>query len=122
MRTNYRKLQLSRCGKGSPLPASDPCTLPGVQPNDLLGVGSLGNLLISLGEHKLYVAGVGHVWVDLVLLVRMDERKGWMEPYTTVSTVCSAALLGGLVDLDVLDDQVTGVETLGISVGFRLEH
>jgi hypothetical protein len=26
-------------------------------------------------------------------------------------------LLGGLVDLDVLDDQVTGVETLGIGVG-----
>ena len=72
MRTNYRKLQLSRCGKGSPLPASDPCTLPGVQPNDLLGVGSLGNLLISLGEHKLYVAGVGHVWVDLGNDVRLN--------------------------------------------------
>lgn len=45
-----------------------------------------------------------------------------MEAYTTVGTVCSAALFGGLVDLDVLNDQVTGVETLGISVGFRLEH
>lgn len=37
--------------------------------------------------------------------------------YTTVGTVCSATLLGGLVDLDVLDNQGTGVETLGISVG-----
>lgn len=37
--------------------------------------------------------------------------------YATVSTVGSSSLLGGLVDLDVLDDQVAGVETLGISVG-----
>jgi hypothetical protein len=46
------------------------------------------------------VAGVGHVWVD-----------------TTVSSVCSAALFGGLVDLDVLNDQVGGVESLGVGVG-----
>ena len=38
--------------------------------------------------------------------------------YTTVSTVCSAALLRGLVDLDVLDDEVSGIEALGIGVGF----
>jgi hypothetical protein len=38
--------------------------------------------------------------------------------YTTVSTVCSSALLGGLVDLDVLDNQVASIEALGISVGF----
>jgi hypothetical protein len=38
--------------------------------------------------------------------------------YTAVSTVCSAALLGCLVDLDVLNDQVAGVETLGICVCF----
>lgn len=34
-----------------------------------------------------------------------------------MGTVCPAALLGSLVDLDVLDDQVAGVETLGIGVG-----
>lgn len=34
-----------------------------------------------------------------------------------MSTVCAAALLGGLVDLDVLDDQVGGVKTLGVGVG-----
>jgi hypothetical protein len=34
-----------------------------------------------------------------------------------VSAVCAAALLGGLVDLDVLDNQVASVETLGIGVG-----
>lgn len=37
-----------------------------------------------------------------------------------MSTVCSAALLGGLVDLDVLDNQGTSVETLGISVGLGI--
>lgn len=37
--------------------------------------------------------------------------------YTTVSTVCATALLGGLVDLDVLDNEVASVETLGIGVG-----
>lgn len=34
-----------------------------------------------------------------------------------MGTVCTSALLRGLVDLDVLDDEVGGVETLGISVG-----
>jgi hypothetical protein len=33
-----------------------------------------------------------------------------------MSTVCSSALLGGLVDLDVLNDQVAGVETFGIRI------
>lgn len=37
-----------------------------------------------------------------------------------MGTVCAPALLGGLVDLDVLDDQGTGVETLGISVGLSV--
>jgi hypothetical protein len=37
--------------------------------------------------------------------------------YTTVGTVSAPALLGGLVDLDVLDDQVAGVEALGVGVG-----
>lgn len=37
--------------------------------------------------------------------------------YTTVGTVSSSPLLGGLVDLDVLDNQVAGVETLGVGVG-----
>lgn len=34
-----------------------------------------------------------------------------------MGTVSSSALLGGLVDLDVLDDQSAGVKTLGIGVG-----
>lgn len=34
-----------------------------------------------------------------------------------MSTVCAATLLGGLVDLNVLDNQVAGVQTLGVGVG-----
>ena len=37
-----------------------------------------------------------------------------------MSAVCAAALLGGLVDLDVLDDQVASVETLGVGVGLSV--
>ena len=66
----------------------------------LSNILALGDFLRALGEDHLDVAGVGHVWVD-----------------ATVSTVGAATLLGGLVDLDVLDDQVGGVETLGVSVG-----
>lgn len=39
------------------------------------------------------------------------------QTYTTMGTVSSSALLGGLVDLDVLDDKGAGVKTLGIGVG-----
>lgn len=45
----------------------------------------------------------------------MEERE---VTYTTVSAVCAPPLLGGLVDLDVLYDQVSGVETLCVGVGF----
>ena len=37
-----------------------------------------------------------------------------------MGTVCAAALLRGLVDLDVLDNQVGGVETLGVGVGLSV--
>lgn len=49
-----------------------------------------------------------------VVRVRGRERA---KTYATVGTVSAAALLGGLVDLDVLDDQGTGVEALGVGVG-----
>jgi hypothetical protein len=65
-------------------------------------VGLLDNLL-TLGQDELDVAGVRHVGVD-----------------ATVGTVCSPPLLGGLVDLDVLDDQVAGVKTLGVGVGLSV--
>lgn len=34
-----------------------------------------------------------------------------------MSTVCASPLLGRLVDLDVLDNQVAGVQALGVGVG-----
>jgi hypothetical protein len=37
-----------------------------------------------------------------------------------VSTVSAPSLLGSLVDLDVLDDQVAGVESLGVGVGLSV--
>jgi len=40
--------------------------------------------------------------------------------YTTVSTVCASSLLRCLVDLDVLDDQVAGVQAFGVGVGFGI--
>ena len=48
---------------------------------------------------------------------RLWDGGGGPATYTTVGTVSPPALLGGLVDLDVLDDQVAGIETLGIGVG-----
>lgn len=44
-------------------------------------------------------------------------KKGG-ETYTTMSAISAPSLLGGLVHLDVLDDQVARIETLGIGVGF----
>jgi len=39
---------------------------------------------------------------------------------TTVSTVSSATLLGGLVDLDVLDDEVGCIQAFDIGIGFGI--
>lgn len=37
-----------------------------------------------------------------------------------MGTVCAPPLLGGLVDLDVLDDQVAGVEAFSVGVGLSI--
>jgi hypothetical protein len=47
-------------------------------------------------------------------------RLGIAATYAAVSAVCPAALLGRLIDLDVLDNQVASVETLGIGVGLSV--
>lgn len=46
--------------------------------------------------------------------------SGCWQTYTTVSTVCPSSLLWGLVDLDVLDDQVSSIKTLGIGIGLSV--
>lgn len=50
----------------------------------------------------------------------LRDGGGGPVTYTTVGTVSPPALLGGLVDLDVLDDQVAGIEALGIGVGLSV--
>jgi hypothetical protein len=37
-----------------------------------------------------------------------------------VSTVCASSLLWCLVDLDVLNDKVGGIEALGVGIGFGI--
>lgn len=95
---------------GAPLRRSD--SLPSIGGSlSRAQSGTLGNTqllsfadsLLGLGEDEFDVARVGHVRVD-----------------TTVGAVGSAALLGGLVDLDVLDDELRGVEAFGVGVGFRI--
>lgn len=96
-------------------------TLAGAQVCGLASESLWGLLddLLALGENKLDVAWVGHVWIDLKRAVRKCTSPPceWPETYTTVSTVCAAALLWCLVDLNVLDNQVAGVQTLGVGVG-----
>ena len=40
------------------------------------------------------------------------------DTHTTMGTICTTALLGRLVHLNVLHDQVSGVEALGVGVCF----
>ena len=37
-----------------------------------------------------------------------------------MGTICASPLFRRLVDLDVLDNKVGGIETLGIGIGFRV--
>lgn len=63
--------------------------------------------------HGFDMYGLIYVFISF----QSNQRKiSCRYAYTTVSTICSSALLRGLVDLDVLDDQVASIETLGICV------
>lgn len=66
------------------------------------------------------MAWAGHVGVDLdgLLVAYECTLSKKEETYTAVRPVGASATLGSLVDLDALDDQVAGVETLGVGVGF----
>lgn len=102
--------------------SSQASLLAGVESEGLLLLGLLSLLddLILLGDDDLDVGWVGHVWVDL-------ENRSALRPlaivsvrdstYTTVSTVCASSLLWCLVDLDVGDNEGGGVETLNVGVG-----
>jgi hypothetical protein len=79
--------------------------------------------LLALGQDQFDVAWVRHVRVDLQNCQLVGTKSEDLRTpcsrntYTTVGSVSTSALLGGLVDLDVLDNQVAGVKTLGIGVG-----
>jgi len=65
-------------------------------------VHDLGGLLddfTTLDEDELDVAWIAHIWID-----------------TTMGTVCTSSLLWCLIDLDVLNDEVAGIETFGVGV------
>jgi hypothetical protein len=98
--------------------ADGAAALPGVQ-SALKNLGTLLDDLGTLGEDELDVGGVRHVGVDLELLDG-EALAGAGCTYTTVGTVSAPSLLGCLVDLDVLDDQVAGVKTLGVGVGLSV--
>ena len=90
-----------------------------VQLTSLNSLGLLDNLL-SLSKDQLNVTWVRHVWVDLEVVSRYLLVYCMVRTYATVGTVCAATLLWCLVDLDVLDDEVAGIETLGIGVGLSV--
>lgn len=62
--------------------------------------------------HGFDMYGLICVFISIQSFIKPECRYA----YTSMSTVCSSALLGGLVDLDVLDDQVAGIKTLRICV------
>jgi hypothetical protein len=45
------------------------------------------------------------------------QREGVDSTYSAVSTVSASPLLGSLVDLNVLDEEVAGIEAFGIGIG-----
>ena len=57
------------------------------------------------------------VSVTMVLLIDAG-RKGNSNAYPSVRPIRTPSLLRRLVDLDVLDDEIAGVEALGVGVRF----
>jgi hypothetical protein len=78
--------------------------------------------LIRLRQDKLNVARRGHEGIDLDITLAHEVAEWRLlafpqgETYTTVGAVCPPALLRGLVHLDVLNDKIASIETLGIGV------
>lgn len=93
-----------RCLSSSQSLASQSALLSRVDSELLVLLGLLDNVLL-LGDDQLNVRGRRLVGVD-----------------STVSSVSSSSHLGGLVDLDVGDDQLGGVQALGLSVGLSVDQ
>lgn len=73
------------------------------------------------------MARIGHIWIDLMVIGIVskyqnpvsDDRVNRVS-YTTMGTVSPSPLLWGLVDLNVGDQEIGGVETLSVGVGFSV--
>ena len=70
-----------------------------VQLDDLI-IGSFLDLDGFRNQNQLNVTWVSHIWVD-----------------TAVGTVSTTTLLWSLVDLDVFNDQIVSIQTLGNGIG-----
>lgn len=85
-----------------------------------------GDGFFSFGEDKFDVVGVGYVGVDLLyvslcvffFLFFVGDVFGFEDMYVIVGVVCVVVLFGGLVDLDVFDNEVVSVKIFGVGVGF----
>ena len=97
-------------------------SLPRVQPG-LFPMNNLGSLLYDLRtlcQNQLNVARVRHVWVDLNSCQYFSSIEGLLSTYTTMCTICPASLFRSLVDLNVLNDQIARIQSLGICVRLRI--
>lgn len=102
-------------------------TLSGGESRTIANRGLLDDL-VALGKDHLDVAGARHVGVDLQKqhMISSGSNHGakhwqkWVSTYTTVGTVSASPLVGSLVDLDVLDDKVASVKTLGVGIGLSV--
>jgi hypothetical protein len=91
----------------------------------LLTVHHFGRLLhnlLALSQDELDVAWVGpgicHQYTHIIDF--KSSVNSHVRIDTTMSTIRASPLFRCLVDLNVLDDEVVGVETLGIGIGFRI--
>lgn len=80
--------------------------------------------LFGFSQDKFDVAWVRHVGVDLSPTPNNQSHHqnklevGERMTYTTMSAIRATTLFGRLVDLNVLDDEVAGVEAFGVGVCF----
>jgi hypothetical protein len=61
--------------------------------------------------HSFFPFSQDHLDVAWIAHVRIDSA---------VSSVCSSTLLRCLVDLNVLDNQIAGVQAFGVGIGFSV--
>jgi len=74
----------------------------------------------AFGENQFDVAWVGHVRIDLKVVNcgKKEYYCEWLVAYPAMSAICTSPLFRSLVDLDVLDDEIAGVEAFGICIRF----